>query len=190
MRVTMFQETGRKSLQACESPHIQMGVYLKMKRTMIALLAVAAASVAAVPAHANDAMKSVVEPFYTKILTRASGADITATADTIISKDWRSIGDYSGKTKSREEFVKQITGFGQLIPDMTWKIEEMVFSGNRVIVRGRASGTPKGPMFGIDGKGKSWEIMSIDIHTVEDGKIVTSYHVEDWSSAIRQLKGQ
>ena len=42
---------------------------------------------------------------------------------------------------------------------------------------------------GVDGKGKSWEIMSIDIHTVENGKVVTSYHVEDWAGAIRQLKG-
>ncbi len=161
-----------------------------MKRTMIMLLAVSAVAVSAVPAKANDAIKSVVEPFYTKILTRASGADVAATAKATISKDWQSIGDYSGKAKSRDQFVKQMIGFGQFIPDMTWKIEEMIVSGNRVVVRGRATGTPKGPMFGVDGKGKSWDIMSIDIHTVENGKITTSYHIEDWAGAIRQLKGK
>ncbi len=161
-----------------------------MKRSMIMCLAAAALAVSIIPAGANDTMRSVVEPFYTKILTRTSGADVAATAKAIISEDWKSIGDYSGKTKSRDVFVKQIVGFGKLIPDMTWKIEEMIFSENRVIVRGRASGTPKGPMFGVDGKGKRWEIMSIDIHTVENGKIVTSYHIEDWAGAIRQLKGK
>lgn len=161
-----------------------------MKRTLIMCLTAAAIAVAALPAKANDAARSVVEPFYTKILTRTSGADVAKTAEAIISKNWQSIGDYSGKTKSRDEFVKQMIGFGKFIPDMTWKIEEMIFSGNRVIVRGRASGTPKGPMFGVDGKGKSWDIMSIDIHTVENGKIVTSYHIEDWAGAIRQLKGK
>ena len=161
-----------------------------MKRMMIMLIATAAITVSAMPAKANDAIKSVVEPFYTKILTRSSGADVAETAEAIISEDWQSIGDYSGKIKSRDEFVKQMTGFGQLIPNMTWKIEEMIFMDNRVVVRGRASGTPKGPMFGIDGKGKSWEIMSIDIHTVENGKIVTSYHIEDWAGAIRQLKAK
>ena len=160
-----------------------------MKRTMIMLLAAATVAVSAMPAAANDAMKSVVEPFYTKILTRASGADVAATAEAIISENWQSIGDYSGESKSRDEFVEQMVGFGQMIPDMTWNIEEMIVSGNRVIVRGRASGTPKGPMFGVDGKGKSWDIMSIDIHTVENGKIVTSYHVEDWVGAMSQLKG-
>ncbi len=161
-----------------------------MKRTTIMFLAAAAMAVTTLPVKAGDAMKAVVEPFYTKILTRTSGADVAATAKAIISQDWQSIGDYSGKTKSRDQFVKQMVGFGQLIPDMTWKIEEMIVSGNRVIVRGRASGTPKAPMFGVDGKGKSWEIMSIDIHTVENGKIVTSYHIEDWAGAIRQLKAK
>ncbi len=161
-----------------------------MKQTAIALMTAAAIAVSTLPAHASDALKSVVEPFYTKILTRTSGADVAATAEAIIAEDWQSIGDYSGKTKSRDTFVKQMIGFGQLIPDMTWKIEEMIVSGNRVIVRGRASGTPKGPMFGIDGKGKGWEIMSIDIHTVENGKIVTTYHIEDWATAIQQLKAK
>ena len=161
-----------------------------MKRTLITSLAAAIVAVVMIPAKADDAMQSVVEPFYTKILTRTSGADVAATAEAIISEDWQSIGDYSGKVKSRDEFVKQMIGFGQLVPDMTWKIEEMIVSENRVIVRGRASGTPKGPMFGVDGKGRSWTIMSIDIHTVENGKIVTTYHIEDWAGAIHQLKGK
>jgi hypothetical protein len=29
--------------------------------------------------------------------------------------------------------------------------------------------------------------MSIDIHTIEAGKIVRSYHIEDWAGAMRQL---
>ena len=159
-----------------------------MKRPLTVLVTAAVLAFSTIPAQASEAMRAVVEPFYSKILSRSSGADVASTAEAIISENWQSIGDYSGKKKSRDEFVKQIAGFGQLIPDMTWNIEEMIVSGNRVIVRGRATGTPNGPMFGIDGKGKSWEIMSIDIHTVEDGKIVTSYHVEDWAGAIRQLK--
>ena len=29
--------------------------------------------------------------------------------------------------------------------------------------------------------------MSIDIHTLDGGKIVRTYHVEDWQGAFRQL---
>ncbi len=66
----------------------------------------------------------------------------------------------------------------------------MIEEGNRVVVRGRATGTPAGPLFGVDGKGKGFEIMSIDIHTFEDGKIVQTYHVEDWAGALRQLSAE
>ena len=35
-----------------------------------------------------------------------------------------------------------------------------------------------------------FKIMTIDIHEVKDGKIVQSYHVEDWARAIRQVSGK
>ena len=35
---------------------------------------------------------------------------------------------------------------------------------------------------------KSFKMMTIDIHTVEDGKIKSSYHLEDWATAMKQLK--
>jgi predicted ester cyclase len=41
----------------------------------------------------------------------------------------------------------------------------------------------------VPASGKSFKIMSIDIHTIEDGKIKRSYHVEDWAGAMRQLSG-
>lgn len=66
----------------------------------------------------------------------------------------------------------------------------MIVQGGKVVVRSRATGTPKGPLFGVDGKGKGFDIMSIDIHTLVDGKIVQTHHVEDWSSALRQLSAQ
>ena len=69
-------------------------------------------------------------------------------------------------------------------------VEAILQSGNRFIVRGKETGTPVKPMFGVDPQGKSFEIMSIDIHTVENGRIVQSYHVEEWHRAVRQLKAQ
>jgi hypothetical protein len=35
--------------------------------------------------------------------------------------------------------------------------------------------------------GKSFKLMSIDVHTLEGGKIARTYHVEDWQGAFRQL---
>jgi hypothetical protein len=32
--------------------------------------------------------------------------------------------------------------------------------------------------------------MSIDVNTLEGGKMVRSYHIEDWSGAVRQLSAK
>ena len=42
---------------------------------------------------------------------------------------------------------------------------------------------------GVPHGGRRFAVMTIDIHTVEDGKLVRAHHVEDWASALRQLKG-
>ena len=33
---------------------------------------------------------------------------------------------------------------------------------------------------GVPQRGKSFKLMSIDTHTVESGKIIRAYQVEDW----------
>ncbi|MGH8865659.1 MAG: ester cyclase [Burkholderiales bacterium] len=66
----------------------------------------------------------------------------------------------------------------------------MLVDGNRVIVRSEASGTPAGPFFGVPHGGKSSRIMTIDIHTVQGGKLVEAHHVENRAGAIRQLSAK
>lgn len=156
---------------------------MKKFRITLASIAFAAASMTTA-AFAGD--KDVVQTFY-NYLSNPSSASHAETFKGSTVEGWESIGDYSGKIKTRDQFIGQLGGFGQLIPDMKWAVEEMLQDGNRVIVRSRATGTPNGPMFGVDGKGKSFDIMTIDIHTLEDDKIVRTYHVEDWAGALQQL---
>lgn len=73
------------------------------------------------------------------------------------------------------------------VPDLKWQIKEVLVAGNQVTVRGEATGTPAGDFMGAPHGGKSFKLMSIDTHTIEDGKMVRSYHVEDWMGAVRQL---
>ena len=88
---------------------------------------------------------------------------------------------------STRKFIGGFKSRGEALPDVKWEIKEVLIAGERVIVRGEASGTPSGIFRGILTSGKSFKIMSIDIHTIEDGKIKRSYHVEDWAGAMRQV---
>ena len=51
---------------------------------------------------------------------------------------------------------------------------------------GRGLGDTLAPLFDVPPTGKAFKIMSIDIHTIEGGKIVRSYHIEG-AGAMRQL---
>lgn len=156
---------------------------LKTLAAGFAVALVAAASSAAAGS------KEAVQSFYDMLSNPSSethkAAFLEATAE-----DWVSIGDYSGKTKSRDAFVGQVGGFGKLIPDLEWVVQDMLQDGDTVIVRSRATGTPNGPLFGVDGQGRGFDILTIDIHELKDGIIVQSYHVEDWAGALRQLSGK
>ena len=158
-------------------------------RKLPLLLATAVMSIATITSSALASDKATVQTFY-DFLSNPGSKSHAKTFQSNVSKDWQSVGNYSGKNKTAGKFIGQLGSFAKLIPDLKWKVEEMIQAGDRVIVRGRASGTPKGPLFGVDGKGKSFTIMSIDIHTIKDGKIVKTYHVEDWAGALAQLKGK
>ena len=108
----------------------------------------------------------------------------------VTSEEWVSIGNYSGENKSRDAFLGQMGGFAQLMPDLDWAIQAIHEDGDTVVVRSRATGTPVAPFLGVDGEGRSFDILTIDIHEFEDGMIVRTYHVEDWATALQQLSGQ
>lgn len=136
----------------------------------------------------RDQARQIVAPFY-EMLNKPAEKDLAALAAAAIAPDWRSFAGEKN-VKNREEFVAQVSGFGKLIPDLTWRISEIFVDGDRIIVRSEASGTPQGPIFGVAPTGKSFQIMTIDIHTVRDGKLAVAHHVEDWAGAIRQLSAK
>ena len=136
----------------------------------------------------HETARALIAPFY-DVLTRPSQKNVAAIVSEIAVPEWRS---YAGETvsKGREEFIAQVIGFGRAIPDLVWDVKEVLVSGDRIIVRSEASGTPAGDFFGVPHSGRSFKVMTIDIHTVKDGKLVIAHHVEDWASALRQLAGK
>jgi ketosteroid isomerase-like protein len=144
-----------------------------------ALAALALATQSAAAQTPEQAALAVVAPFYDG-LNAAPGKDVEGVLRRATAPEWVSCGtnDVCG---AREQVIPAIAGRHKAIPDLKWVIKEVLVSGNRVTVRGEATGTPAG---------ESFKLMSIDVHTVEGGKIVRSYHIEDWLGAVRQLSGR
>lgn len=135
----------------------------------------------------RDTARAIIAPFY-DALTAPATKDVRALVEALASPDWRSFSG-EGVSKGREEFIQQVTGFGRLIPDLVWEIKEVVADGDTIVVRSEASGTPAADFMGVPHSGRRFAIMTIDVHTLADGKLVRAHHVEDWAGALRQLRG-
>ena len=99
------------------------------------------------------------------------------------------ISNGSVESKNRDQLMRQVGFFWKLIPDLKWEPQELLNDGDMYVVRSIASGTPNGDFMGLPTDGtKSFEIMTIDIHKILDGKIVEVHHLEDWGTAMKQLK--
>ena len=71
--------------------------------------------------------------------------------------------------------------------ELHFKIKDVLQEGNKVIVRSKISGTQRGALMGFPAKNRKMSIQAIDIHEFEDGKIVRTWHTEDWMSGLHQL---
>lgn len=133
--------------------------------------------------------RAIVEAFYTELLSKAARDDLDVVAAKVLVEKWVSVPTPRGGP-DRAGFVASLQGFAKAVPDLNWVPQEILQDGSRFTVRSTATGTPVLPFLGVEPKGNSFEIMTIDIHTVANGKIVSSYHVEDWATAMRQLSSQ
>jgi ketosteroid isomerase-like protein len=158
-----------------------------MRAALAVALALSAASVHAQSLTVEQA-RTIVAPFY-EALNAAPGRDAAALVLSATTPDWVSCGG-NDACSPRDKTAAAIAGFGKAIPDLKWEIKEILVSGDRIVVRGEASGTPAGAFMGVAHGGKSFRIMSIDVHTVRDGKLARAYHVEDWMGATRQLSAR
>ena len=137
----------------------------------------------------SEQLKSTVKNFY-DALSNAPNDNTATNAASWMAADWNSTPTPPGGAELTG-FVQTLFMFHGMIPDLKWDVQEMLVDGNRVIVRSRATGTPNSPegyFYGVPTDGsKSFDIQTIDIHTVENGKIVRSYHCENWATAIQQV---
>lgn len=134
-----------------------------------------------------DKSHEALTTFYSKCLTVNPETNVTETLNKILADTFISSG--SVETKTKEQLIGQIGFFWKLIPDLKWEPQEMLEEGNKIVVRSIATGTPKGDFMGVPTDGsKTFKIMTIDVHTIENGQLKSVFHLEDWPTAMKQLK--
>jgi predicted ester cyclase len=169
---------------------------LRGAAAVAAFAACAACAAFAASAHAQgsaaltlDEARRIVAPFY-DALNRPATKNVDELFASVTTSDWQSCGG-NDVCVPRQVVVGAVKRRGADVPDLAWAIVDVRVAGaDTIVVRGEATGTPAREFFGVAPTGKAFRVMSVDVHTVRDGRIARSYHVEDWAGAMRQVRAR
>jgi predicted ester cyclase len=73
------------------------------------------------------------------------------------------------------------------MPDSSIEILNVIVDDDRVAVHSNIHGTPQGELFGVRFEAKPVSMMTVDVHAIVDGKIATTWHVEDRFGLVSQV---
>ena len=167
------------------------GYALQLRVSMFAVIGYLAMGYSTATAHTFSralditTATAIVAPFY-EALTASSAAMIAPLLDQTTSPGWMNCGA-NAACHTKVETVQRWSARVASIPDMQWTKKELILADSQIVVRGEVSGTPTTMFLGIVPRGRSFHVMTIDIHEVRDGMIVRTRHMEDWMTAVHQL---
>ena len=140
---------------------------------------------AAAPPLTVEEARAIVAPLY-DALNHPAKKDVAALLARATNADYKS---YSTNEDwlNRNQLADVFETLGSAVPDLRWMIKDVRVSGDQIVVRGEATGTPELELFGAEPTGKSFKTMSIDLFTVKGGKLASAYHVENWVGALQQI---
>jgi steroid delta-isomerase-like uncharacterized protein len=72
-------------------------------------------------------------------------------------------------------------------PDSHTTIDDLVAEGDRVVMRGTATGTNTGSFMGAPPTGKSFKVTTMSVFRIANGKIVEHWGVVDGTGVMQQL---
>jgi steroid delta-isomerase-like uncharacterized protein len=125
-----------------------------------------------------DVVRAFYEPFRT--------GDTSAFRE-ILAPDWIDVPLAPGQDQGPSGMAGQIRAFRHAMPDYNVVHEDLIAHGDRVAVRNTVSGTHQGAFMGFQPTGKHIEMRTMDIHQVRDGRIIVTWHLEDFAGLMAQL---
>jgi predicted SnoaL-like aldol condensation-catalyzing enzyme/predicted ester cyclase len=129
--------------------------------------------------------RTIVAPLY-DALNQPAKKDVVALLARATNPDYQSYST-NDDWLNRNQLADVFKTIGVAVPDLRWSIKDILVSGDQIVVRGEATGTPVRELFGTKPTGRSFKTMSIDVFTVKGGKLASAYHVENWVGALEQL---
>ena len=141
---------------------------------------------AAQPELTVERARTIVAPLYDAV-NQPHKKDVHALLAQACHADYKSYST-NDEWLSREALAEVFTRIGASVPDLAWSVKDIMVSGDRVIVRGEATGIPVDEFFGARPTGRRFTTLALDVFTVRGDKLASAYHVENWVGAIQQIQ--
>lgn len=125
---------------------------------------------------------ALVQRFYDYLNDRA-GDDWSS----IFADDWTAVPPLPEAPDQVAGYRMVIDQFRAGVPDLQAENVEIIANDDVVAVRSNVMGTNTGELFGQTATGKPFAITAVDVHRVVDGKIIGTWHVEDFAGMMEQL---
>ena len=153
---------------------------MRNRTVWIALFAVSSAGAAGGPR--GDASKKLVGQWYDAFNRK----DATV-LDEILDRSWVDIPSAPNQRAGPAGVKQLLLELTAIFPDFTIRMQDVLQDGNKVIVRSEISATQEKAFMGFPASRRKMTIQAVDIHEIRGGKIVRTWHTEDWMTGFRQL---
>lgn len=108
-------------------------------------------------------------------------------ANEIVAEDFVELDPLPGQRQGREGLVEVVKRLRTAFPDMHWKAEETIASGDKVVTRFTWTGTQKGEFLGIPVTGRGVSVKGVVIDRVVGGRMTDSRILMDTMGLMQQL---
>src|SRR5580700_10399777 len=88
----------------------------------------------------------ILAPFY-DALNEPAKKDVKALFDQVVHPDYKSYHT-NDEFLPRGQLIEIFKNMGVTIPDLKWSIRDLMIVGDKLIIRGQATGTPTGEFWG------------------------------------------
>lgn len=107
--------------------------------------------------------------------------------DKVLDEQWIDTPAAPGQGAGRAGMKGAMAGYYATFPDFRVVNADFVAQDGKVLVRSTIRATQRGSFAGIPATDKAITIMAMDLHEICHGRVVRTWHVEDWLSGLFQM---
>lgn len=93
-----------------------------------------------------------------------------------------------GRVQGKAGALQASANFRAAVPDLRANIEEILISGEQIILRLRFTGHFSGKLGTTQGRGQTIDFAAVDIYRIANGKISDNWHLEDMHQFFQQIQ--